>query len=70
MKQILQKLNLLLDGRQKRQMAWIVVLMLVGGVLESLGVSLILPVMQIVVEPGAMEGKPWGGIWPTVRAVI
>lgn len=59
MKQILQKLNLLLDGRQKRQMAWIVVLMLIGGVLESLGVSLILPVMQIVVEPDAMTEKPW-----------
>lgn len=59
MKQILQKMNLLLDGRQKRQMAWIVILMLIGGVLESLGVSLILPVMQIVVEPDAMAEKPW-----------
>lgn len=59
MKQIVRKLNLVLDGRQKKQMAWIVVLMLFGGVLESLGVSLILPVMQIVVEPDVIDEKPW-----------
>ncbi|MBQ9512396.1 MAG: ATP-binding cassette domain-containing protein [Lachnospiraceae bacterium] len=59
MKKILQKLNLLLDQKQKRQMGGIVLLMLLGGVLESLSVSLILPVMSIVVEENILEEKPW-----------
>ncbi|MBR0091251.1 MAG: ABC transporter ATP-binding protein [Lachnospiraceae bacterium] len=51
MGKIFRKLNVLLDGRQKRQMAGIVVLMLIGGLLESLGVGLIVPVMSVLVTP-------------------
>ena len=40
-------------------MGGIVLLMLLGGVLESLSVSLILPVMSIVVEENILEEKPW-----------
>ena len=51
MRKILKKMNTLLDARQKRQMAGIVVLMLVGGILESLGIGLIVPVMTAVLSP-------------------
>ncbi|MBR4528828.1 MAG: ABC transporter ATP-binding protein [Lachnospiraceae bacterium] len=59
MRKILKKMAVLLDGRQKRQMAGIVVLMLIGGILESLGIGLIVPVMQIVVDPDKIVEKPW-----------
>ncbi len=36
-------------------MLLIVFLMLIGGILESLGVSLVLPVLKIVVEPNVLE---------------
>ena len=49
----------LLDTRQKRQMVGIVILMLIGGVLESVGISLIAPVMEIVLEPEAVDQKPY-----------
>ena len=48
---ILRKLNVLLDKKQKTQMAGLVVLMLVGGVLESFGITMIVPIMQIVLDP-------------------
>lgn len=44
-----------MDGKQKRKMAVIVVLMLVGAFLETLGVSMILPVMNVVMEDNAVE---------------
>lgn len=49
----------LLDARQKRQMVGIVILMLIGGVLESVGISLIAPVMEIVLQPEAVDQKPY-----------
>lgn len=55
MKKILKKLLLLLDKKQKRKMILIVLLMLVGGALETLGVSLILPVMNVVLEENAVS---------------
>lgn len=55
MKKILKKLMILMDAKQKRKMAFIVVLMLVGAFLETLGVSMILPVMNVVMEENAVE---------------
>ncbi len=52
---ILRRLNLLLDKKQKRSMALIVVLMLVGGILESLSISVAIPVMQVVIDPDSVE---------------
>ncbi|MBQ7680388.1 MAG: ABC transporter ATP-binding protein [Butyrivibrio sp.] len=55
MNKILKKMALLLDARQKRQMAGIIVLMLIGGVLETLGITLIVPVMTVVVDPEEVQ---------------
>lgn len=47
---IIKKMNLLLDRKQKAQMGGIIVLMLVGGVLESLGITMAIPVLQVVID--------------------
>ena len=47
---IFTKMNMLLDKRQKLQMGGIVILMLIGGVLESLGVTMAIPVLSVVVD--------------------
>ncbi|MCR5670076.1 MAG: ABC transporter ATP-binding protein/permease [Butyrivibrio sp.] len=55
MRKIYKKLMVLLDKKQKRQMVGIVILMLIGGVLESLGIAMIAPVMQVVIDPKQVE---------------
>lgn len=58
MKKILKKMMVLLDRRQKKVMALLVLLMLAGAVLETLGVSMIIPVMNVVMDEHAVE-KHW-----------
>lgn len=48
----------LLDKRQKRKMIVLIFLMLIGAVLETLGVSMIYPVVKVVMEENAVE-KSW-----------
>ncbi len=55
MKKIFRKLMVLLDRRQKRIMVSLVLLMLVGAVLETLGVSMVIPVMNVVMDEQAVE---------------
>lgn len=52
---ILKKLNILLDKTQKRSMAWLVVLMVISAALQTLGVGMILPVVQIVMDSEAID---------------
>ncbi len=55
MLQILKKLNLLLDKKQKKTMAWLTVLMVIGAALQTAGVGMILPVVSIVMDKEAMQ---------------
>ncbi|RHV51638.1 ABC transporter ATP-binding protein [Lachnospiraceae bacterium OM04-12BH] len=55
MKKIFRKLMVLLDKKQKYKMVLLVFLMLIGAVLETLGVSMILPVMSVVMEENAVR---------------
>ena len=55
MLKILKKMNLLLDRKQKRSMIWIILMMLVGGVLESLGVTMLVPIITVVLDPVKVE---------------
>ncbi len=55
MVKILKKMNLLLDAKQKRKMILIVFLMLIGGVLESLSISVAIPVVSVLVDPEAVR---------------
>ena len=78
MLKILRKLNVVLDARQKLQMAGIVFLLLIGAVLESLGIGLILPVVTVLVDPEAVTksallsgiGERFGLVTPTQMAVF
>ena len=54
MVKIFEKLMVLLNRQQKRKMVLLVFLMLIGAVLETLGVSMILPVMNVVLEEDAI----------------
>ena len=64
MRKIISKLKVLLDKKQKRQMVGIVILMLIGGVLESLGIAMIAPVMQVVIDPQKVEeSKVLSGVY-------
>ncbi len=55
MKKIVRKLMVLLDKRQKRIMILLILLMLVGAVLETAGVSMVVPAMQVVMDAHAVE---------------
>ncbi len=54
MKQILKKLNLLLDGKQKRTMVGLIVLMVIGAFLQTAGVGLLVEVVNVVIDPEAV----------------
>ncbi len=51
---IYKKLMVLLDRQQKKKMVLLVFLMLIGAILETLGVSMIVPVMNVVLEEDAI----------------
>lgn len=59
MMKIYRKLIVLLDKQQKRKMVLLVFLMLIGAVLETLGVSMIYPVMNVVLEENAIENHAY-----------
>lgn len=55
MRKILKKLNVLLDRKQKKIMVSLIFVMLIGAILETLGVGMIYPVAQMVTDPKAIE---------------
>ncbi len=59
MGKIIKKLMVLLDKRQKRIMLLLVILMLIGAVLETAGVSLVIPVLNVVMDEHAVENKEY-----------
>lgn len=59
MKKIYKKLMVLLDKRQKRTMVFLIFMMLIGAILETLGVSSIMPVMNVVMEENALENHEY-----------
>lgn len=55
MLEILRKLRLLLDGKQKRAMGGLVALMIIGAFLQTAGVGLLVQVVSVVIDPQAVE---------------
>ncbi len=55
MAEILKKMNVLLDKKQKHTMAAMVVMMIVGAILEACSVSMIIPVVEVVIDEHAVE---------------
>lgn len=48
---MLQKVGYLFDKKQKMQLVGLAGLILIGGILETLGVSLLLPVVEVLMDP-------------------
>ncbi len=55
MRQILRKLNVLLDKKQKKTMLGLIGLMVVGAALQTAGVGIIVPVMGTILDQNAIE---------------
>jgi len=55
MLQILKKLNVLLDKKQKATMVGLMFLMVIGAFLQTAGVGLLVQVVNIVIDPDAIE---------------
>ncbi len=51
---LLHKVGYLFDRKQKKQILGLAVLILIGGLLETMGVSLLLPVVQAIMDPEAI----------------
>ncbi|MDE6943903.1 MAG: ABC transporter ATP-binding protein/permease [Lachnospiraceae bacterium] len=60
---MLHKVSYLFDRKQKKQILGLAVLILIGGLLETMGVSLLLPVVQAIMDPEAiMENELVGAV--------
>lgn len=58
MKDIIKKLRYILDRKQKINICFLGVMILIGGLLETLNVSAILPVVYVIIDPvQAQENK-------------
>ncbi|SDZ97325.1 ABC-type multidrug transport system, ATPase and permease component [Lachnospiraceae bacterium NK3A20] len=51
----LKKINLLLDRKQKTRMIFLVIMMLIGAMLEAVGITLIIPILEAVINPSAID---------------
>ena len=49
------KINYIFDKKQKGQLVILAVLILIGGVFETLGVSMILPVVSVILNPESLH---------------
>ena len=54
---MLQKISFLFDKKQKIQCLGLGILILIGGLLETLGVSMMLPLMNAIMEPEKLMKK-------------
>ena len=57
---MLHKVSYLFDKKQKKQIAGLAVLILIGGLLETMGVSMLLPVVQAIMDPEAIMEREIG----------
>ena len=58
---MLQKIGYLFDRKQKMQFIGLGVLILIGGLLETLGVSMMVPVVQGIMDPAALAQSEIAG---------
>ena len=63
MKEIYKELKEILNTKQKVQIFIIFILSLIGGILETLSISLIIPYIGIIIDPTILENKSWGRIF-------
>ncbi|MDO4284866.1 MAG: ABC transporter ATP-binding protein [Eubacteriales bacterium] len=59
MGKMIKKLSVLLDSKQKAKMIGMLVLMLISGILETLGITLIVPVLMVLIDPSAIDANSY-----------
>ena len=62
MKKVLKKLNVILDSKQKNRMKLLVVMMIIGALLETVSISLVLPIATVMTNPDSINGDSIAGI--------
>ena len=62
MKKVLRKLNVILDSKQKSRMKLLVVMMIIGAVLETMSISLVLPIATVLTNTESVNGDGLVGI--------
>ena len=55
MKKILKKLDVILDRKQKSRMKLLVVMMVIGALLETVSISLVLPIATVLTNPQSVN---------------
>ena len=55
MAQIIRKLNVLLDRKQKYAMAGLMALMVIGAFLQTAGIGLLVQAVSVIIDPAAVE---------------
>ncbi|HJB91077.1 MAG TPA: ABC transporter ATP-binding protein/permease [Candidatus Eisenbergiella merdigallinarum] len=56
MKRIWNKMMVLLSHRQKLKMVQILVMMVIGAALETCSIALVIPAIQVIIDPSCVEG--------------
>ena len=56
-KPILKKLNVILNDKQKNRMKLLVVMMVIGALLETVSISLVLPIATVLTNPESVKGE-------------
>lgn len=56
MKKVLKKLDIILNKRQKSRMKLLVVMMIIGALLETVSISLVLPIATVLTSPQSVNG--------------
>lgn len=65
---VIRKLNYIFDAKQKRQIFWLFIVICIGSGLELMGVSVILPVIDGIMDPDKMLEEPiYRWIYDTLR---
>ena len=57
MKKLIEEIAYIFDGKQKRGMLFLLFAIFIGAVFELLGVSLFMPLLQIISEPGKISSN-------------
>lgn len=52
---VLKKINAIFDGRQKRQFVLLGVMIFLGGLFETVGVSMLVPIISAILKPGSID---------------
>ena len=54
---LLSKINYIFDKKQKRMLVILGIMIVIGGLFETLGVGMLAPVVGVITDPDAVRGK-------------